>query len=283
MNGEKICCFCGKAGNGNNTIIVIENSWESLDDDHNNNWQVWCGNEGKLSSQVAFRRNFLLSACVGIFSFRSSVFATLPFSSRVSVCLCKRRETEKGWKLFLLLLASARGWWEEKVHTLKPPTISEEPPKSLTTPTESRKHFLFYMIINLLLFLTLSQQQHHRHWRSVFSRHTQCFDISHKENFSTLNISFFSGDFFCSNTFSPSQQNFPFSRLMIIKCTTSGSCQIISHLTPHAIGRKRKEKINIRTKGEKKDFRKIIEVLEKIFGGKIKHYRRIEIEGLEWK
>lgn len=139
-----------------------------------------------------------------------------------------------------------------KVHTLKPPTISEEPPKSLTTPTESRKHFLFYMIINLLLFLTLSQQQHHRHWRSVFSRHTQCFDISHKENFSTLNISFFSGDFFCSNTFSPSQQNFPFSRLMIIKCTTSGSCQIISHLTPHAIGRKRKEKINIRTKGKKR-------------------------------
>lgn len=168
-----------------------------------------------------------------------SLFIRLSLVLRSSACLCrclcvKTRKDKRGWKCEVFFPSKGGA----KIHTKTTHNLRRTRSRVLRRrPTEH----IFYMIINLLLFLTLSQQQHHRHWRSVFSRHTQCFDISHKENFSTLNISFFSGDFFRS-AFSPNQQNFPFSRLMIIKCTTSGSCQIISHLTPHAIGRKRKEK-----------------------------------------
>lgn len=192
------------------------------------------------------------------------------------MCLCKKRV--ENFPSF----QTTRGGEREKVkaaadeHTQKPPTISKEPEESYDADRKAgRNGFLFffgpqlsspsfaYMIINLLLFLTFCQQQHHHHRSRAQSRslsrrvRTHSVLIPHKENFSTLNIFFLQiGKYFCCasvrGAFASAEKNFlravfallSASRLMIIKCTTSGSCQIISHLTPHAIGRRQKIKEN---------------------------------------
>jgi hypothetical protein len=152
-------------------------------------------------------------------------------SKRVCVCVCKE----------VALLGEGR---EE--YTQKPPTISEEPPKSLTTSTESgyqsssKNIFSFYMIINLLLFLTFRQQQHHHRTLSSASPPVSAF----LERKTSQNIFCLSRRLFSVRMRFSSGVVCRFSRLMIIKCTTSGSWRIISHLTPHAIGRRAKTQEN---------------------------------------
>src|SRR5690349_20524018 len=108
------------------------------------------------------------------------------------------------------------------------------------------------MIINLLLFLTFSQQQHHRKVVRTLGPHTERFDSSQGK---LLNFKYFSprSEIFVHNFLQQSSVH-SFSCLMIIKCTTSGNWEIISYLTPHAIGRK------IIRQPEKTTFGKIKEI-----------------------
>lgn len=201
------------------------------------------------------RENYRLKSLSGEISFSLRVLASFPFGLRSSplsrsrlvwVCVCvKEGKRKKGWKLFLLLLASARGWWKrsgrESTHTKATHNLRRPSEESYDVDRKQKTFSLLHDYKFIIIPYTFPTTTSSSSALGLLSAHTVLWYFSQGKllNFKHL---VFLGRFFCSNTFSPSQQNFPFSRLMIIKCTTSGSCQIISHLTPHAIGRKRKEK-----------------------------------------
>lgn len=188
----------------------------------------------------------------------SSQFSPLRSSSCawVSECVClyvkKRDEKKKGRFSFFYLMCrksecearqrGVRSIHTKTTHNLRRTRESYDADRKRAEAAE--KHFLcLYMIINLLLFLTFSNNNLIvvRSKSFALSVRTHSVLTPHKENFSTLKYFSSVRDIFCCSAFSPSIvcAYFSFSLLMIIKCTTSGSCRIISYLTPHAIGRKK--------------------------------------------